>query len=450
MDTQKPSLKVPDIHEKPSSPSPSSPPPIQNPLWREKPHPFADLLSLRAGNTGAKEEGGKESLSTEAIKAIKEASKMKKSSRFGSKGFLLPLVARREQWTKARSHFVEFVEIARRTNKMLVLPGLREGKLIFSSQFPICAVIDCENLSNYVDWSSSSSYLSDLPSFSWKKDTYQELYYGSWEHCDSIENFTNALHKTGIYTKVFSKFENSLPQLCFTGLSSQPSEPERMMKELAEKKEELGTHLAVAKMTAVPVIKDNQRTEISFFNYTLPNPFILRMVRAFLEGPLGSKPFLAMHWRLERRRETDITVCVDALIEKIKELRREYRIEQLFLATDWVQEEGREKRKVKEKSSNCDECHSLELDLQMKRFIRNSGAIMWEHFDHFAVPKLEEGLLLGIFEKLVVLHSDLFLILRQPCSRYSSYAGSIEAMRNMVSWPNVLFEFHSPQKERKK
>lgn len=320
-----------------------------------------------------------------------------------------------EQLGKAKYHFLEQAFLAQQLNRTLVLPNVGVSRIGMIYPHPFDLYYQTEPLSKILRHTSVSSFRSH-PWHSRKTPITAALVFIMKHGQCSSENSS----WSKIKSKTWLDFERTVnvtlltPPACFEmndGMKP-PKYPWPILDFL--RRDHFKTDIIVAvKLTGLFMMKPPAIP----LNSLKHNRSLIQIVDAFSRS---HRPYVAAHWRMETARANGIT-CARLLVKAAQRFNSSYRV---YFATDHPFENER-------KSGTFTKCCRKDYHEGYNYVLSSLRPIMLNALPLGAIGG-DPGSL-SIVEKLICMHSDVFLPGNVPCARHGSFAREMIEFREYTT-----------------
>ncbi|CAG8561701.1 9692_t:CDS:1, partial [Dentiscutata heterogama] len=174
------------------------------------------------------------------------------------------------------------------------------------------------------------------------------------------------------------------------------------------------------------------------FERLMPMSYANHVTKAALNLSKKLKPYIGIHWRMERGQIELMPKCAENLVTYIRNLSLTTRIETIYLATDYPLANNGNNKAQSRTFKNIGESHHTAMKILHSSFNVNTWVstraldylqlypIEGEHLKE----ELSGGGIQGIFDKLILLNADYFIAGPEGCCRLrSTFTFDVEERR---------------------
>ncbi|CAG8624329.1 10605_t:CDS:2, partial [Acaulospora morrowiae] len=335
-----------------------------------------------------------------------------------------------EQETKANMHYRSFISLAHALNRTMVLTNVGSSRINSCQNLSFDAYYDSKELRNTFP---EVHFISQNDFQNWLKE---RVIKPNTEHAYILPGQKNfSVESIKPYPDILKK------KNCLSRFDFRLDDTTTFKQFYTESKfySNIKKHTAFANF-----LVDNLRSDVEvlltshfvfhplFPKDTPPIPYAPYISDEAAKITNKIKPYIAIHWRMERAKIDLLQECAQSLVEAVNSLKETHGIQNVYLATDYPTGGG------KTQSSTF---HKLTGNHHKAMEIVNSelNVYTWVSMDIFSNIKKDESMekeflgagISGIVDKLVCINSDYFLATPKGCGREkSTYTTMVIDSRN--------------------
>ncbi|RIB13215.1 hypothetical protein C2G38_1752429 [Gigaspora rosea] len=297
-----------------------------------------------------------------------------------------------EQETQSNRHFISFIQIAQLLGRTMVLTNV--GRSERYNKPDIIHVLLGNSKSN--------------PNYTIQDDT---PYFDRLLREYKMDKFDLKLNNSAIFKRIN------------IGITSNDPKKGQTKQKIDELKKFLEAEL---ESNAEVMLITQEAIYAPLFERLMPISYASHITNAALNISKKLKPYIGIHWRMERGQIELMPKCAESLVTYIRSLSLNTGIETIYLATDYPLNGANKTQSYTFK--NIGEKHHTAMKILTSSFDVNTlistHALDYLQMYPIGSDQLQEemsgGGIQGIFDKLILIHADYFIAGPQECCRYRS------------------------------
>ncbi|CAG8852458.1 44699_t:CDS:1, partial [Gigaspora margarita] len=332
------------------------------------------------------------------------------------------------QETQSNRHFISYIQIAELLGRTMVLTNVGQSSISWLKDFPFDFYYDVDELSKKFP---KVKFISQDKFQKWAEERYNkpDIIHAYLENSRFNPNYT-VQDNTPYFDKLLriyrvDKFDLKLNNSAIfkrinIGTVANDSK-------IGQKNDELKKFLAVElESNAEVMLITHDIIRGSMFERLSPMPYARHITKAASKLAEKLKPYIAIHWRMERGQVNLMPQCAKGLVTYLKNISLKTGIKNIYLATDYPLIKG---NKAQSRSFHrISKKHHKAMKILKSSFKVNTW-VSTHALDYLQLypmggeqiqVELSGGGIQGIFDKLMLINSDYFVAGPEECCRYKS------------------------------
>ncbi|CAG8790919.1 24648_t:CDS:1, partial [Dentiscutata erythropus] len=333
-----------------------------------------------------------------------------------------------EQETQSNRHFISFIQIAQQLDRIVVLTNVGGSGISSHKNFSFDFYYDVDELSKKFP---KVKFISQYKFQKWATERYDkpDIIHVFLSNSVSNPNYTiqneapyfDRLLKDYKMDKFDLKLNNSATfKRINIGITANDS---RNGQENHELKKFLATEL---ESNAEVMLITHEIIRGPIFERLTPISYASHVTNAALNLSKKLKPYIAIHWRMERGQTNFMPKCAESLVTYIRNLSLTTGIKNIYLATDYPL--VRRNKAQSRTFHSIGEKHHKAMKILNSSFNVNTW-VSTSALDYLQLypiksekmqSELRGGGIQGIFDKLILMKADYFIAGPEECCRFNS------------------------------
>ncbi|RHZ72462.1 hypothetical protein Glove_242g85 [Diversispora epigaea] len=332
-----------------------------------------------------------------------------------------------EQETRANLHFLTFTQIALKLNRIIVLTNVGDSRIRTCKPFSFDFYYNIEFLRKRFP---NLKFITQNDFRLWTKERFQKP---NTDHTlisigppftTEILNFSSSYRKNYYKNYCLNKFDLNFDE-------------KTIFKTINVKKsvnmDDIRNFVIKNSQTDVEVLLYGHNLRFSLFDQSSKMEYAPHLLIAAKEVSKSLHPYIAIHWRMETGNNEMMPGCATKLVKRIKALKYKYGIKNTYFATDYPLLGERSQSST---FRNITAFHYKAMgiiksspilfknwtSINIIKYLKNVNALkkFGEKFEQELGKELTGPGIQGIFDKLILLHSDYFIGGPAGCCRTTS------------------------------
>ncbi|RIB06369.1 hypothetical protein C2G38_2277779 [Gigaspora rosea] len=333
-----------------------------------------------------------------------------------------------EQETQSNRHFISYIQIAELLGRTMVLTNVGESGVSWNKDFPFDFYYDVDELSKKFP---KVKFISQHKFQKWAEERYNkpDVIHAYLENSRFNPNYT--VHdNTPYFDKLLREYKidkfdlklnnSAIFKRIHIGLAANDSR-------IGQKNDELKKFLATElESNAEVMLITHDVIRGPMFERLSPIPYAHHITKAASKLAEKLKPYIAIHWRMERGQVNLMPQCAKGLVTYLKNISLKTGITNIYLATDYPLIRG---NKAQSRTFHrIGKKHRTAMKILNSSFNVNTWvstrALDYLRFYPIGSKKLKKELngggIQGIFDKLILINADYFIAGPEECCRFNS------------------------------
>ncbi|CAG8802742.1 12226_t:CDS:1 [Gigaspora margarita] len=355
-----------------------------------------------------------------------------------------------EQESQSNQHFISFIQIAQQLGRIMVLTNVGESSISSLKNFPFDFYYNIDELRRKFP---EVKFISQQQFQKWTKERYfkPDIIHVLLEDSKFDPNYTIQYDISYIDKLVkeyrIDQFDFNLNNSVIfkqvgVGITAGPRKSENN-----ELREFLSAEL---KSNAEVMLITHETIRHAIFEKLTPMPYASHITKAALNITKKLKPYIAIHWRMEKGQINLMPKCSKSLVTYLRKLKKRTGIKNIYLATDYPffrqnKTQSRTFTRIYEEHHTA--MKILNISFNLNTWVSTHGLDYLQSYpikNEQLQEELEGSGIQGVFDKLILTQADYFVSGPEECCRFNStYTRQVirarkEMLKNNIKFKNLI------------